>query len=98
MFSKTPTGRASKGSVQVIVSNGWLQLRFRFGGKRHYLSVGLPDDEMNRKLAESKAQKIELDIISGNFDETLAKYKPQSALSTATPDITPKLAITLSEL
>jgi integrase len=36
-----------------------------------------------------KAQQIELDIISGNFDPSLAKYKPQSALSTVSLDITP---------
>jgi integrase len=35
-----------------------------------------------------KARQIELDILSGNFDSTLDKYKPQSFLSTVTP-ITP---------
>jgi hypothetical protein len=29
----------------------------------------------NRKLAEMKARQIELDIVSGNFDPTWAKYK-----------------------
>ncbi|HEY9641326.1 MAG TPA: DUF3596 domain-containing protein [Coleofasciculaceae cyanobacterium] len=98
MFSKTPTGKASKGSVQIVTSHDRLQLRFRFGGKRHYLSIGLPDTPVNRKLAEAKARQIELDLLSGNFDETLTKYKPQSVLSTFTPDITPKAAITLLEL
>lgn len=98
MFSKTPTGKASKGSVQIVTSHNRLQLRFRFGGKRHYLSIGLPDTQVNRKLAEAKARQIELDLLSGNFDETLAKYKPQSVLSSLTPDITPKAAITLPEL
>jgi hypothetical protein len=29
----TPSGKASKGTVEVIQSHGWLQLRFRYGGK-----------------------------------------------------------------
>ncbi len=98
MFSKTPTGKTSKGSVQTITSHGRLQLRFRFAGKRHYLSIGLPDSPEGRRLAEMKAREIELDIISDNFDPTLVKYKPQSALSVASPEITPKVTPKLSEL
>lgn len=100
MHSSTPTGKASKGSVQVIVSHGRLQLRFRFASKRHYLSLGYSDTPVHRKLAEAKARQIELDILSENFDETLAKYKPQSALSTVTPEITPNepSVISLKEL
>lgn len=91
MYSDTPQQKASKGSVQVIISNGRLQLRFRYGGKRHYLSLGLPDSKINRKAAEAKARQIELDIVSGNFDATFNKYKLQAALSTALPDITPSV-------
>ncbi|WP_239113097.1 site-specific integrase [Halomicronema sp. CCY15110] len=95
MHSSSST-KASKGSVKVINSNNRLQLRFRYAGKRHYLSMGLPDTTINRKAAEAKARQIELDIVSGNFDETLDKYKPQSALSTAekiTPEITPEVSL-----
>lgn len=81
MRTKTPTGKASKGSVQVIASNGRLQLRFRYAGKRRYLPLGFPDDRDNRLAAEMKARQIQLDILSGNFDETSAKYKPQSSLA-----------------
>ncbi|BAU44447.1 Arm DNA-binding domain-containing protein [Leptolyngbya sp. O-77] len=90
MSQTPPTSKASKGTVQIITSNNRLQLRFRYGGKRHYLSMGLSDTPLNRKAAEQRANQIELDIISGNFDSTLEKYKPQAALSTVTPDITPK--------
>lgn len=76
MYSKTPTGKASKGTVTVIASNSRLQLRFRHAGERQYISIGLSDSPEGRKLAEMKAQEIELDILSGNFDQTLAKYKP----------------------
>ncbi|MFM7450372.1 MAG: Arm DNA-binding domain-containing protein [Leptolyngbyaceae cyanobacterium] len=51
MYSKTPTGKATKGSVQIIVSNGRLQLRFRFAGKRHYISLGFSDTPEYRELA-----------------------------------------------
>jgi integrase len=98
MYSSTPTGKAPKGSVQIICSHDRLQLRFRFGGKRHYLSIGLPETPTNRKLAELKAREIELDILSGHFDETLAKYKTQSALSVESLDITPKPTPKLSGL
>lgn len=74
-----PWDKASKGTVQVITSNDRLQLRFRFGSKRHYLSIGLPDTRTNRIVAEQRAKQIELDIISGNFDETLDKYRSPSA-------------------
>ncbi|MBL1174135.1 Arm DNA-binding domain-containing protein [Pantanalinema sp. GBBB05] len=91
MYSKTPTGKNPKGSVSIIVSNGRLQLRFRHAGERHYLSLGLPDNPINRKAAEAKKTQIELDIASGNFDPTLAKYTPRSVLKTAEPDITPRV-------
>lgn len=52
-----------------------LRLCWTFDGKRHYLYLGLPDSIANRKVAEIRARQIELDIASGNFDRTLAKYK-----------------------
>lgn len=90
MYSKTPTGKASKGSVSILSSNGRLQLRFNFGGKRYYLSTGYSDTPQNRKLAEIKAKEIEKDILYERFDPNhLDKYKPNSALSTVTPTVTP---------
>jgi len=79
---KTPTGKAFKGTVSVENFRNRLRLRFRYKGKQHTLSIGLPDTKENRKLAESKARQIELDIVSGNFDSTLVKYKPQHTLDT----------------
>lgn len=98
MTSNTLLTKASKGTVQVISSNGRLQLRFRWAGKRQYLSIGLPDTSVNRIAAGQKANQIYLDIVSGNFDQSLTKYKPQSASSIATPDIPPALIPTASEL
>jgi hypothetical protein len=80
--------RHSKGTVAILVSNNRLQLRFNYLGKRQYLSLGFSDTQTNRKLAEMRARQIELDIISGNFDVSLEKYKFQAASNTVTP-ITP---------
>ncbi len=76
---KMPSGKASKGTVQVIASHDRLQLRFRYGGERHYLSVGLPDTPTGQMVAQQRANQIQLDILSGNFDATLAKYKTAPA-------------------
>jgi len=83
--------RPTDGSIAVIVSNSRLQLRFSYGGKRHYLSTGFSDTKEGRKAAEARARQIELDITSDNFDPSLAKYKPQSALTTIAPISTPSL-------
>lgn len=92
-YSKTPTGKATKGSVVVVSSNGRLQLRFRVNGKRYYLSTGYPDTKQYQKLAEAKARLIQSDIDLDRFDPTLAKYKHQSippAEIELTPISTPK--------
>ena len=99
MYSKTPTGKASKGSVSIINSNDRLQLRFRHAGKRHYISLGFSDTPQNRKLAEMRAREIELDILAGHFDDTLDKYKPQSKKKReAAEAVTPKPTPTILEL
>ena len=61
MQSQAVRSRNSKGSVSILVSNKQLQLRFHFKGKRHYLSLGLPDSKLNRKAAEAKAKLIKSD-------------------------------------
>lgn len=73
--------KASKGSVGIESFQGRLRLRLPrqlYGGKQRYLSLGVADTLENRKLAESKAKQIELDILAGYFDDTLEKYKPQT--------------------
>ncbi len=67
--------RTPKGSVKIKNSNGRLQLVFSHAGKRHYLSLHLPDKPVTRKAAKAKAQLIESDIAFDRFDPTLEKYK-----------------------
>lgn len=77
--------KKSKGTVGVESVHGRLRLRLPrsiYSGKQIYLSLGIADTRLNRKAAEVKAQAIELDILSGNFDASLDKYKPASFIFT----------------
>jgi len=53
-----------------------LRLRWTYGGKQRQLSLGLPDTPKGRRIAAETAEKIESDLISGEYDPTLAKYEP----------------------
>lgn len=71
--------KTGKGKVAIEVKNGYLRLRWRHLGQQYSLYTGLPDEPISRTVAEGKANAIALDMLSNNFDETLAKYKPQKA-------------------
>jgi len=89
-----------RGSVGLEVKQGKLRLRLPrslFNGKQTYLSLMVDDTKLNRKLAEQKIRQIELDILSDNFDYTLAKYKPQTHLA-AIATLKPKQEIRITDL
>lgn len=67
----------AKGQVKLESFSGRLRLRWSYRSKRYCLSIGLLDSAVNRRVAIRLAQQIELDMISDNFDPSLAKYKPQ---------------------
>lgn len=67
----------NKRIVQVGADKGWLRLRWTYQGKRYALTLGLPDSNVNKTVAQQKAHQIELDIASGHFDPSLKRYKPQ---------------------
>lgn len=69
--------RNRKGTVTVQSFKGVLRLVWSYGGKQHYLYCGLADTPLNRIVAEGKAKVIEGDLATGNFDPSLAKYKPE---------------------
>lgn len=71
--------------VRIEVVNNRLRLRWSHGGKRYCLSLGLANTTTNYKVAQGKATQIELDIVSGNFDATLSKYKTTDARKQVTP-------------
>ncbi|MEB3360240.1 MAG: DUF3596 domain-containing protein [Synechococcales bacterium] len=60
--------KRSKGNVNVENFRGFLRLRWRVQGERYSLSLGLPDDCINRHVTAQKANTIRLDILSNNFD------------------------------
>lgn len=63
------------GSVHLVSRSGKLYLDFRVSGQRYRFSLGLSDNGAGKKKAQSIANTIELDIISGNFDPSLDKYR-----------------------
>ncbi len=74
-------GSSTNGLVKVENADGRLRPRWTYQRKRYALTVGLPDSKTNRSVAVSKANQIELDIISGHFDPTLNNYKPQAVIA-----------------
>jgi len=71
MFAKTPTGKATKGTVSVSFNQNRLRLnlpRTLFGGQRKYISLNLADTPENRAIAEDKALQANLDIRNNQFD------------------------------
>lgn len=75
----------TKGQVKIEAVSERLRLRWSHNGKRHCLSLGLPDNKVNQSSALLKAKQIELDMVSGNFDATLEKYKPAKAQQKVEP-------------
>lgn len=75
-----PRKKAAKGTVVVQVFKERLRLVWSNAGKRYFLYLGFPDTKTNRTVAESKARIIEGDMATGNFDQTLKKYKSEAAL------------------
>lgn len=69
--------RNKKGTVAVQSFKGVLRLVWTYQGKQHYLYCGLADTPLNRIVAEGRAKLIEGDLVTGNFDPTLAKYRPE---------------------
>jgi integrase len=61
--------------VKVGACNGWLRLRWSWERKTKTFYLGLPDTKVARAIATGKAAIIEADLISGNYDPTLVKYR-----------------------
>ena len=62
---------------QIESFKGNLRLRWSYQGKRHCLTLGLADSPRNRLIAQMKVDEIEKSIAYGQFDPTLAQYKPE---------------------
>lgn len=74
-----------RGSIQIISRSNKLYLHFTTSGQRYRFSLELIDTREGRKKAQVIANTIELDIISGNFDPSLEKYRDKpGAVSVST--------------
>lgn len=62
--------------VKVEAPDGWLRLRWTYEGRRRSLSMGMRDIPLARTLAQSKANIIEADLMTGHYDDTLKRYRP----------------------
>lgn len=71
--------RAAKGNISIGTDRGWLRLRWRHQQKRYSLTLGLPDTEVNRRLAQAKADIIKADILAGQFDSSLIRYQVEQS-------------------
>jgi integrase len=69
--------KAKRGTVAVRELRGMLRLRWSYRGERYNLSTGTPEGSVNRTIAEMTARIIEGDMVTGNFDPSLAKYRHQ---------------------
>jgi integrase len=66
-------GRKTAVKVESLREN--LRLRWSHKGQRYCLSLGLYDSPVARTVAEGKASIIEADLVTGNFDASLKKYR-----------------------
>ncbi|GAB4217375.1 MAG: hypothetical protein OHK0012_21680 [Synechococcales cyanobacterium] len=69
--------RTPRGSVAVEVYRGHFRLRWRYQSGRLSLYTGIPVSVVGRRVAETKANQVELDILSGNFDPSLKNYRAE---------------------
>lgn len=84
-------------TVTVYQKSGYLYLRWRYQGSQKQLACLLPDNPINRTIAESRAKVIEIDIATGNYDETLLKYKSKKSSSLSVTNNSDTTAADLSQ-
>jgi integrase len=72
--------RSKKGEVSIQIREKYYRLYWRHKGKKYYLSTGLSESKINLIAVEKLANQIKIDLLFGNFDETLAKYKPEKTI------------------
>ena len=65
----------SEMSVKVESFKGRLRLRWSCKRDRFSLSLGLDDMSLGRTIAQGRVSQIETDLMTGQFDRTLATYR-----------------------
>ncbi|MBD2107037.1 hypothetical protein [Nodosilinea sp. FACHB-13] len=67
--------RTPKGEVSIEDIDCWIRLRWRHQGQRKTMSLGLRHDPVNLAVAQQRANQIPLDIVFGDCDPKLSRYK-----------------------
>ncbi|MBL1177597.1 tyrosine-type recombinase/integrase [Pantanalinema sp. GBBB05] len=68
--------KSKKGTVAIQSVKGRLRLCWTYNRRRYFLALLLDDTKLNRATAQMVAARIEEDIRTQNFDESLNKYRP----------------------
>ena len=69
---------SEKLKVKIHAAKGRLRLVWTHANKRYFFSLKLDDSPINRAYAQQRALEIHMDLVSGNFDESLDKYREES--------------------
>lgn len=72
---RSPAGTVSIGLKPSTTGLKYLTLRFSYQGKQRSLGLRLADTQQNRAIAQQVAAKIQLDLITDQFDASLDKYR-----------------------
>jgi integrase len=76
-MSKKRKTRNSKGAVHLHHRGDYLELRWTYQGKAYRMSAGL-NTPLNVYNTKQIISQIEWDMVTGEFDPTKEKYRPQS--------------------
>lgn len=80
MYPKASRRKVKVGTVQIKNVRNRLSLVFSYGGKRHFLALGMANTPINRMKAQQTAFQIQRDIEYGEFDSTYQRYREQPAV------------------
>jgi integrase len=73
--------RTSRGAVSVEQFRNRVRLRWRYQSERLTMTIGDASSKVAWTVARQLAQQIEADLLTGNYDETRAKYRPDGQKS-----------------
>jgi integrase len=80
------------GTIKIGLDKGCLRLQFpsavsqkTWGIRQKYLALGLSNTPENMAMAQHLASQAQMDLLSGNLDKTLEKYKPPGFKKTLEP-------------
>ncbi|MBD2485713.1 site-specific integrase [Planktothrix sp. FACHB-1365] len=84
------------GKIAIEVFKGSYRLRWTYNRKTQTLTIGRVSKD-SLKIAKAKASQVDLDIMTGNYDETLVKYDARRVKQTITDSPTEETLLTVWE-